>query len=902
MEIFTDDDNNVWDNWMDVAVEEARQAELRQMLSDLKRLPKNIWLKILTENPHLTVREIAYMCSIDRDFYRLCHGQEGRSIWDLIFIQRYGPEQWRQSQSELSLPSETQQLSPSVISLLRLQTWRSFFKSPYDKRRYDERYYFHFERPLGIHKTQVHVETIPNNDTWTSIMFHSSADKDDDRGVRQEFRDGISLIFKDARIFESGKRLTLNVVSTNREVRDRDIRLFLYWLLLHKYRNEEYVLFRGDYFPRRVTDIGTMQDELCTDSDESGDDDEGESSEEHWEVEDLYELGAEWTPWGPLGIAHGIPNEKGPVNMHSLYQLLHQAYEEVLRDPYHSEHMVQRGESLLNQLEMHLEHPFGDRHLVANCSDYVARVDMGPDLDEAIYGELPVDQKHVGDAEVIHLLEREQWKLEQDLADVFPEEMEEDPDFDELITPPTPEIAGQVFALRARHAEVTHLLHRTDATDALSEDHIDAAFDLIGKPRKRRLRKKRRNPQKRAARKRARAQRRALRRQKQKGKRRLRRERRQMRKDTRSARRAQRKKQGALRRAERKKKAQARRAARKETRTARRAKRKERRAGTKQDRKARREQRRARRKERREQRKQVRKEKRGARKAGREQRRVARKQDRKERRAARRGGGVTVAPATVTPSRTFEPPAGPGPAGGSGGGGGYVPPSEPAYQPEPQYEPDYQEVPPAPEERVYRQEPTPAIPREKYYRKAERRQERGIRRQERRDERGLRRQERRQDRTYVYRRGEEETQGMREERKQVIKEDRKARREMRREQRGQMKEMRRQEGESLEAFKERQQQAEKLYTQRQALKEERDAILERRDTGKVLDGDDERLTQLDEEIRRKKKQQEALQSGAPGAALEEEPLPEDFDVDDERPLPPIPEGYEDYGASPWGYN
>lgn len=363
-----------------------------------------------------------------------------------------------------------------------------------------------------------------------------------------------------------------------------------------------------------------------TDEDESGDDAEGESSED-WTMGDLYEVGE---AWHTLGTA-----THGQINVHSLRKLLFQAYSDAAHDPYVTDSVVERGKLLLGELE---DGGTPERSLVQRCIAYVEMVDVGPDMEQAIYGTLPRGQEHIGHEELIDLLHCAQRYLEDDIADAFPEHMEDHPDFDELVTPPTPEIAGSIFQLRHEHNVITQLLDDVDAhvntqighlPDAqyyrapfqLLPQHIAEAISLIEAPRKRRIRRKRRPKRNR--------QRRRLRR---KSKRILRRERRAMRRRDRSIRKRKRRERGRAQRKERK--------ARKAP------KRKEARA-RRRERKARR---RARKKTRRAERKEGKGTRRKTRKEGRKERRQERKRERQAQRAGEDRPFVPAAP----PERQFR--------------------------------------------------------------------------------------------------------------------------------------------------------------------------------------------------------------------------------------------------------
>jgi len=77
------------------------------------RVLKDVWIKILSGNPELSVQDINRMCSVNKTFQQLC---ASGNIWDKIFIRQFGEEVFQQEQ-------QREYLSENVKAFLKVKTF-----------------------------------------------------------------------------------------------------------------------------------------------------------------------------------------------------------------------------------------------------------------------------------------------------------------------------------------------------------------------------------------------------------------------------------------------------------------------------------------------------------------------------------------------------------------------------------------------------------------------------------------------------------------------------------------------------------------------------------------------------------------------------------------------------------
>lgn len=104
--------------------DDEAQNYLDSLLLGKPELPLEIWVKILSSNPKLSVDDIQSMCRVNSLFKQMC---DTGIIWDKIFIRQFGITEFDQAKRELNFDTSMFVVRhPGFHALFRLMTWRIY--------------------------------------------------------------------------------------------------------------------------------------------------------------------------------------------------------------------------------------------------------------------------------------------------------------------------------------------------------------------------------------------------------------------------------------------------------------------------------------------------------------------------------------------------------------------------------------------------------------------------------------------------------------------------------------------------------------------------------------------------------------------------------------------------------
>lgn len=129
-------------------------------------IPRDIWQRILTTDPTLTVRDIQMLCAVSRRIRSLC---ASGLVWDAIFRRQFGPEALGEVREATENPERR-----ALLRLLSARVWAFAMEQPgpvkirmvhaRTKERHAVTFEFHnyggFDGPRGLMSVKIHLDDL----------------------------------------------------------------------------------------------------------------------------------------------------------------------------------------------------------------------------------------------------------------------------------------------------------------------------------------------------------------------------------------------------------------------------------------------------------------------------------------------------------------------------------------------------------------------------------------------------------------------------------------------------------------------------------------------------------------------------------------------------------------------
>ena len=252
----------------DFTTDEEAKAYIDTFLLGNPILPKDVWIKILSGNPELSVQDINRMCSVNKTFQKLC---ASGNIWDKIFIREFGEKVFQQEQQREYLSENVKaffknyywRYDSAVVKnfkLLRLLTFRVVEKGIAPPSFWHEKQWT-IHRPRSFFKDYIDIGT---ND-YSSYMINFSGNQDISYNTNAAVASG--LIDK-----KTAKYITYTLdtpfksklIRTEETVTKTNALQFIYMLLANKYTLNRNIMKKKIYVGQECVVCANIAEYACS--------------------------------------------------------------------------------------------------------------------------------------------------------------------------------------------------------------------------------------------------------------------------------------------------------------------------------------------------------------------------------------------------------------------------------------------------------------------------------------------------------------------------------------------------------------------------------------------------------------------------------------------------------------